>query len=62
MEVIQDDFGDDTMTTAPTLRYQALIVSPHANEDPQKKSYEKKQRQKTSAIWNDFVIVDIDGV
>ncbi|GLT70789.1 hypothetical protein SLA2020_428490 [Shorea laevis] len=64
------DFGDNMMIADPSHRDggsenvadSAQTTDPFTNEHPGKKAYEKKQRRKTSAIWNDFVIVEVDGV
>jgi hypothetical protein len=64
------DIGDDMMIADPSpgdgvsenVVDSAQTTGPLANEDPGKKAYEKKERWKTSAVWNDFVIVEVHGV
>jgi hypothetical protein len=53
--------GDDTMITH-SLEGKAPTMSPLTDEDLEKNTYEKKQRQKTSPIWNEFVIVEVGDV
>lgn len=63
MEVREADLGDVRMTTNPApgvggnenVGDQPITMGPHAAHDPGKNAYEKKQRQKTSKVWNDFV-------
>jgi hypothetical protein len=54
-------YGDDTMIT-PSLEGEAPTMGPPTDEDLGKNAYEKKQRWKTSPVWNDFVIVEVGSV
>jgi hypothetical protein len=53
--------GDDAMITH-SLEGEAPTMGPLTDEDLEKIAYEKKQRRKTSPIWNEFVIVEVGGV
>jgi hypothetical protein len=64
------NIGEDMMVTDPSpgdgvsenVVNSAQTTVPLSNEDTRKKTYEKKERRKTSAVWNDFDNVEVNGV
>jgi hypothetical protein len=52
--------GDDLMIS-PSLEGESQIVG-HTDENPKKNAYGKRERRKTSPVWNDFDIVEVGGV
>jgi hypothetical protein len=60
IEVNQSVCGDDSMIS-PSLEGESQTVGP-TDENPKKNVYGKRERRKTSPVWNDFDIVEVGGV
>jgi hypothetical protein len=60
IEVNQSVCGDDSMISH-SLEGESQTVGP-TDENPEKNAYGKRERRKTSPVWNDFDIVEVSGV
>ena len=76
LEDVEVDFDDDTLTIIPTIgnvesgntvslavgKVRAGAGVRHGSVMSEKGQFQKKEKQKTSKVWNDFVSVKIVGV
>jgi hypothetical protein len=52
----------DPLTLDSPLVDPLTLGTPHTDGDNGNNAYEKKQRQKTSKVWDDFSAIEVGGV
>jgi len=61
IEIDRSVCGDDSMIS-PSLEGESQTMGPLTDENLENNVYGKRERRKTSPVWNDFVIVEVGGV